>query len=103
MAISDRQNRVNREIFGSDWNSVGKARKIWSKNSGKSGTFGKSGESGIRGFSEIGGFRAFGDFRKFGNSGITGNRLRIGVRPAQPPKIMFGSAVGRQDQKFLPK
>jgi hypothetical protein len=29
VAISDRQNRVNRGIFGSDWNSAGRARKIW--------------------------------------------------------------------------
>ena len=34
VAISDRQNRVNRGIFVLDWNSAGRAREIWSANSG---------------------------------------------------------------------
>ena len=68
VAISDRQNRVNRGIFGSDWNSAGRAREIWSANSGKSGRSGISADRvnrAFRGLRGVGGRGFLEDSRRF--------------------------------------
>jgi len=85
VAISDRQNRVNRGIFGSDWNSVGRARKIWSGNSGKPGMIGH-----------------FGGLGKSGISGVSGcRRPRISVRfPPKKSKSFLSQVI---NEKFCPK
>ena len=86
MAISDCWNRVNRGIFGSDWNSVGEIGGIRASEMPhflKPGIFGKSVGSEIRGFSE--------------NWGFIRNRRLIGGGSAEPQNILFEWAFGRQN------